>query len=156
MTPNPDAAMTLVEANPDVAAHGREVARIATRIGNALGFDEEARATLGLAAGLHDIGKLPILRCHHERPDGNGYPDGLEGAAIPLQSRIIAVADAYDAMVSDRPYSSALSDAAARGELLRAPGAQFDRRIVAAFLGLRFRSRPWRQVAPARSFHAVA
>jgi HD-GYP domain-containing protein (c-di-GMP phosphodiesterase class II) len=59
-------------------------------------------------------------------------------------------------MLSDRPYSSAISDAAAREELLRAAGTQFDRRIVAAFLGLRFNSRGQRQAAPARSLRAVA
>ena len=66
-----------------------------------------------------DIAK--IVRYHHERVDGEGYPDRVRGDEIPLLSRIIAVADAYNAMTSDRPYRDALGrDAAARGRVLRA------------------------------------
>ena len=71
---------------------------------------------------------------HHEKWDGTGYPAGLAGEAIPLAARIIAVADSYDAMISDRPYRAALPEAAARAELRRAAGTQFDPRMVAVFL----------------------
>ena len=74
------------------------------------------------------------IRAHHERPDGLGYPDGLRGEEIPIQARILAVADAYDAMLSDRPYSPAMDPAEAREELRRGAGAQFDAVVVAAFL----------------------
>jgi HD-GYP domain-containing protein (c-di-GMP phosphodiesterase class II) len=74
-----------------------------------------------------------IVRHHHERVDGHGYPDGLRGAAIPLVSRIIAVADAYDAMTSDRPYRDAMPSRVARLRLAQAVESQFDTTIVAAF-----------------------
>jgi HD-GYP domain-containing protein (c-di-GMP phosphodiesterase class II) len=74
-----------------------------------------------------------LVRSSHERFDGEGYPDGLVGAAIPLGSRIIAVCDAYDAMVSDRPYRSSLRSAQALAELRRCAGAQFDPEVVEVF-----------------------
>jgi putative nucleotidyltransferase with HDIG domain len=74
-----------------------------------------------------------IVRHHHERTDGNGYPDRLAGDAIPLISRIIAVADAYDAMTSDRPYRDAMPSHVARLRIAQAVGTQFDTTVVAAF-----------------------
>jgi len=74
-----------------------------------------------------------IVRHHHERIDGAGYPDGLQGSAIPLLSRIIAVADAYDAMTSDRPYRAAMPTYVARLRLAQAVESQFDTSVVAAF-----------------------
>ena len=74
-----------------------------------------------------------IVRHHHERMDGSGYPDGLSGDAIPLAARIIAVADAFDAMRSARSYRPALPLAHALAELRRGAGVQFDREVVAAF-----------------------
>jgi putative nucleotidyltransferase with HDIG domain len=74
-----------------------------------------------------------IVRHHHERVDGNGYPDGLVGAEIPLISRILAVADAYDAMTSDRPYRDAMPSQVARIRLAQAVEGQFDIAVVAAF-----------------------
>ena len=68
----------------------------------------------------------------HERPDGNGYPRGLSGGEIPLESRIIYVADAWETMTSDRTYRVALGEDAARGELLRGAGAEFDAEVVQA------------------------
>lgn len=81
-----------------------------------------------------DIAK--IVRHHHERVDGRGYPDGLSGEQIPLLSRIIAVADAYNAMTSGRPYREALPSRIARLELVRGAGHQFDRIVVNAFEAL--------------------
>lgn len=74
-----------------------------------------------------------IVRHHHERIDGGGYPDGLRRDEIPLLSRIIAVADAYDAMTSDRPYRRAMPSRVARLRLIQAAKSQFDPAIVAAF-----------------------
>jgi hypothetical protein len=74
-----------------------------------------------------------IVRHHHERIDGHGYPDGLLNTQIPLLSRIIAVADAYDAMTSDRPYRDAMPSQVARMRLAQAVEAQFDTTVVAAF-----------------------
>jgi putative nucleotidyltransferase with HDIG domain len=74
-----------------------------------------------------------IVRHHHERIDGQGYPDGLSEAEIPLVSRIIAVADAYNAMTSDRPYRDAMPSRVARLRLAQAVDSQFDTSVVAAF-----------------------
>lgn len=74
-----------------------------------------------------------IVRHHHERVDGQGYPDGLSEDEIPNLSRIIAVADAYNAMTSDRPYREAMPSRVARMRLAQAVGAQFDTTVVAAF-----------------------
>jgi diguanylate cyclase (GGDEF)-like protein len=73
--------------------------------------------------------------CHHERPDGRGYPAGLSGADIPREALVLGVADAYEAMTADRPYRRALPPEEARAELVRGRGAQFDSGIVDAFLG---------------------
>ena len=77
-----------------------------------------------------------IIRHHHERFDGGGYPDGLAGEEIPLGSRILSVADAFDAMTSERPYRLPFSQAEAIAELKRCVGDQFDPEVVEAFLGL--------------------
>ena len=73
------------------------------------------------------------MRHHHERIDGHGYPDGLADPEIPSISRIIAVADAYNAMTSDRPYREAMPSRVARMRLAQAVGSQFDTSVVAAF-----------------------
>ena len=73
------------------------------------------------------------IRYHHERWDGQGYPYGLKGEEIPLGARIIAVADSYDAMATDRPYRKALSTDVIRRELARGAGVQWDPEVVAAF-----------------------
>jgi HD-GYP domain-containing protein (c-di-GMP phosphodiesterase class II) len=74
-----------------------------------------------------------IVRHHHERVDGLGYPDGLPDEKIPLLAKIIAVADAYDAMTSDRPYRDAMPSRVARLRLAQAVESQFDTSVVAAF-----------------------
>jgi HD domain len=74
-----------------------------------------------------------VVRHHHERIDGQGYPDGLSDEEIPLVSRIIAVADAYNAMTSDRPYRDAMPSRVARLRLAQAVDSQFDTSVVAAF-----------------------
>jgi putative two-component system response regulator len=79
---------------------------------------------------------LPIIRHHHEHMDGRGYPDHLVGAAIPRAARIAAVADAWDAMVSDRPYRAGLGQDEARARLRAGAGSQWDAEIVNAFLTL--------------------
>ena len=75
-----------------------------------------------------------FVRGHHERWDGAGYPDGLAGEAIPLESRIIAVVDAYDAMTTTRPYRLALPHAEAVRRLREGAGRQWDPRVVSAFV----------------------
>lgn len=76
-----------------------------------------------------------IVLHHHERVDGGGYPGGLAGADIPIGSRIIAVADSYDAMTTNRPYRQALSSHYALSEIEHCAGTQFDADVVEAFLG---------------------
>jgi HD-GYP domain-containing protein (c-di-GMP phosphodiesterase class II) len=84
-------------------------------------------------------GALPVIRHHHERPDGSGYPDELEGDEIPLAARIVAVVDAYDVMIQGRTrpywpsrYGAKSSPAEALQELRREAGRQFDARVVEA------------------------
>src|SRR5713101_3022716 len=84
---------------------------------------------------LEDVAR--IVRHHHERWDGMGYPDGLSGKAIPTGARIFAVADSFDAMTSDRPYRRSLLIDAARAEIDRCSGTQFDPSVVTAFLRIR-------------------
>jgi two-component system, cell cycle response regulator len=86
---------------------------------------------LGATPGLAAVAAL--VRASHERPDGNGYPDGLAGDQIPLGARIVAVCDAYHAMVCDRPYRRAIGHAAALAELHAGAGGQFDGAVVEAF-----------------------
>lgn len=76
----------------------------------------------------------PIVRHHHERWDGRGYPDGLRGEAIPLGARIVGLVDAFDAMTHDRPYRRAMPRALAVSELWREAGGQFDRALVSLFV----------------------
>lgn len=78
----------------------------------------------------------PIILHHHERFDGSGYPDGLIGQVIPLGARIFAVADAYDALTSNRPYRRGRSHQAAVEEIVRCSGTHFDPQVVAALLEL--------------------
>jgi putative nucleotidyltransferase with HDIG domain len=74
-----------------------------------------------------------IVRHHHERVDGTGYPDGLAGDEIPLLARIVAVAEAYNAMTSDRPCRDAMPTRVARLQLMQGAGSRFDADVVAAF-----------------------
>jgi two-component system cell cycle response regulator len=77
-----------------------------------------------------------LIRSSHERVDGAGYPDGLAGESIPLGSRIIAVCDAFDAMIAERPYRAGIGVSAALAELRRCAGMQFDARVVEEFCAL--------------------
>ena len=89
-------------------------------------------AILGSAGSFAAL--VPAVRHHHERFDGTGYPDGLAGEAIPVEARILAVADAFDAMTSDRPYRPALARDVACERLIRGRGTQFDPGVVDTFL----------------------
>ncbi|GIV00532.1 MAG: hypothetical protein KatS3mg014_2147 [Actinomycetota bacterium] len=81
-------------------------------------------------------GAEQLVRHHHERFDGTGYPDGLRGEEIPLAARVFAVADAFDAMTSDRPYRPAMSLERAVGEIVDGAGTQFDPEVVRVFVEL--------------------
>jgi diguanylate cyclase (GGDEF)-like protein len=89
------------------------------------------------------------ILAHHERPDGSGYPLGLAGDDIPLEARILAVADAYEAMTRGRVYRDALGRESAREELLAGAGSQFDRTVVDAFLAALDQEREHELAAPA-------
>lgn len=93
---------------------------------------EKGREIIENATEYRGIGELVFM--HHERFDGHGYPCGVKGTEIPLGARVISVADAFEAMVSDRPYRTALSYNEAAAELIRSSGRQFDPHVVAEFL----------------------
>lgn len=86
--------------------------------------------------GFNEI--VQAVYYHHERYDGHGYPDGLRGSDIPLAARIITLADAYDAMTTDRPYRQALTKEAAIREIIQCIETQFDPEIVSAFLDIEY------------------
>ncbi|MBM4447268.1 MAG: diguanylate cyclase [Chloroflexi bacterium] len=88
------------------------------------------------------ISCLPAILYHHERWDGAGYPDGLKGEAIPIEARILSVADAFDAMTSSRPYRGKLSYKKVLQELKRCSGTQFDPKLVEAFLPIALSTAP--------------
>ncbi|MDO8964298.1 MAG: diguanylate cyclase [Coriobacteriia bacterium] len=104
--------------DPDEMAHVREHPELGERI-------------LG-STMMDDV--LPWIRHHHERWDGEGYPDGLRAVAIPLEARILAVCDAWDAMVSERPYRGAIERGDAVTQLVNGMGSQFDPAVVEVFL----------------------
>ena len=81
-------------------------------------------------------GAIPYVLYHHERWDGTGYPTGRSGEAIPVEARVLAIADAFDAMTSDRPYRRALSHEEAVAEVERCAGTQFDPELVDIFVEL--------------------
>jgi putative nucleotidyltransferase with HDIG domain len=85
---------------------------------------------------------IPIIRNHHERWDGTGYPDGLAGEEIPMAARIVAVADSLDAMITSRTYRNALTPDEAYEEIVRCTGTHFDPDVVRAF------EHAWEQIRP--------
>ena len=111
-------------------------------------------AILRLLPGFERISLLVLH--HHERIDGKGYPAGLEGEEIPLGARIVAVVDAFDAMVSDRPYRQGLSAEEAMRRLRADSGSQFDAEIVDLFLHVAGHELGKEKVPPAEAAEAVA
>ena len=93
--------------------------------------------------GLGPVSSVALY--HHERWDGTGYPFGLRGEEIPLLARVVAVADAYDAMVSDRPYRRGKPPEIALREIRNLAGVQFDPEVVQAFLSLWKEEEVWRR-----------
>ncbi len=162
----------------DTGEHTRRVGRLSAHIAQALNEDSVFVESIGVAALLHDIGKIgvrdnlllkpgpltaderitmqqhthiggailsecsePVLLMarlialsHHERWDGRGYPHGLSGNDIPMAGRIVAVADAFDAMISERPYKKPIRRTIAIEEIVSCSGKQFDPQVVQAFL----------------------
>ena len=97
---------------------------------------EYSEALVAPLARLLDCGwATAAVRHHHERMDGGGYPDGLVGEEIPVEARILAVCDAYDAMAGCRPYQDSLAESTIRKNLADAAGSHLDSEIVGIFLG---------------------
>jgi putative nucleotidyltransferase with HDIG domain len=147
------------------AAHIHDLGKVGSRDGSLkkpgeLTPDERAEIEQHAAVGADIVSRLdaykpsvPIIRHHHERWDGSGYPDNLAGEGIPLGARIIAVADAFDAMTSDRVYRAALSPEVAFSELRKGAGTQFDPQLVDLFQAAwmaQQRLQPSQQVAQPR------
>ncbi len=103
--------------------------------------------------GLRDI--LPLIAAHHERVDGNGYPSGLQGEQIPLGARILAVADAFEALTADRAYRPAMDPDQALQMLQRGSGHHWDATVVEAFVRLMRRERLWEQAPRLRQPAAI-
>lgn len=95
---------------------------------------EKSAEILSTVPNLDDV--VRAVRSHHERYDGSGYPDGLKGAEIPLLGRVLAVCDAFSAMITERPYRPALPVEQAKRELIEKSGMQFDPELVSAFLAI--------------------
>jgi HD-GYP domain-containing protein (c-di-GMP phosphodiesterase class II) len=111
------------------------------RKASALTDDEYEMMKQHPTKGAHILDAVPILKqmagaglMHHENVDGSGYPDGLKGDQIPLLGRIVSVADAFDAMTTDRPYSKAMTYEAALARLRFLAGKKFDSKCVEAFV----------------------
>jgi putative nucleotidyltransferase with HDIG domain len=135
------------------AAHVHDLGKVGSRDGSLkkpgdLSTEERQEIEQHAVIGAEIVNRLEAyrqsvdtIRHHHERWDGSGYPDGLEGERIPLGARIIAVADAFDAMTSDRVYRAALPVDVALTELAKGRGTQFDPQIVDVFQAA-YQSRP--------------
>ncbi len=112
---------TIVQKPGDLTPEEEQVVRMHPTLGAKM---------LESRPGMREL--APIVRHHHERWDGKGYPSGLRGASIPVESRIIFVADAFDAMTSERPYGRIMSRREAGAELDRCAGQDFDPQVVRA------------------------
>ncbi len=176
-----DVVASMVEKrDPYTAGHEQRVSALALAIARELGLDEDRYEGLGLAATIHDLGKVAIpseilskpgkltaieysliqthaqighdiltkgtagfpwpiktiVHQHHERIDGSGYPLGLKGRDLLIESRILAVADVVEAMASHRPYRAALGIQPALAEITRYRGIRYDREVVEACLAV--------------------
>ena len=162
--------------DPYACGHSERVSRFADGAARQLGWRDDSRRLLRVAAALHDVGKLavpeevlskpgplsareraqmerhpragarivwshrelraavPAVLFHHERWGGGGYPTGRAGESIPAEARVLAVADSFDAMTSDRSYRAAVAPEDALDELDRCAGTQFDPDVTRAFL----------------------
>jgi len=132
---------TALEARDEYTrGHSQRVCDLSVMLGSKLGLMQDALEELRIGTVLHDIGKIgvpdSIIRNHHEKLDGSGYPDGLKGGELPLSLRIVCVADAFDAMSSRRPYRGVMDMAHVVGELSKGAGTQFDSVVVEALKGL--------------------
>jgi HD-GYP domain-containing protein (c-di-GMP phosphodiesterase class II) len=152
---------SLAEKTRETVEHGQRVQGLVLKMANALKLSKTEREELSILAVLHDIGEIAIperillkpccltseeWQIVKEHPgignriarsapwDGTGYPSGLQGTRIPLPSRVLSVVDAYDAMISGRPYKEAISHREALEEIERGAGTQFEPALVDLFV----------------------
>lgn len=189
--------LLLERRDESLSEHANEVSDLATAIAQRMKLESKEVARIGMAALLHDIGKvaipdrllqksgpltsheqpllqehavlgaqileaspflsdlMPAVRHHHERWDGSGYPDHLNGKDIPLAARIIAVAEAYDFMSREHRYQARRSPEEIAAELHRGMGTQFDPLIVQAFLEVLDERKEAAMVVPGNQVHGV-
>ena len=119
----------LLAKDPYTNGHSKRVAVYTKRIAKAMGFEGEELDRISFASD--------IATYHHERWDGSGYPEGLKGEAIPLEARIMAVADVYDALVSKRVYKEKMSFEKADAIIREGMGSQFDPALKPVYLAAR-------------------
>ena len=134
------------------------MADLACAIATDFGFDQPTMFWFRVGALLHDVefpwDVIPMIRGHHERWDGHGYPDGLSGEDIPLPARILCVADVFDALTSQRPYRHAFAARDALQLMQADAGRHFDPEILSRFL--RVLSNPQNEARPAEAGRAVS
>lgn len=129
------AAEAIDARDPYTRGHSDHVSQYASKTARGLGLSEkESQVILGV---IKDFEKIRLMvRSHHEHYDGSGYPDGIKCLEIPLGARIIAVADVYDALTTDRPYRVAWEKEKALQTIQEKTGSHFDPQVVSAFIAI--------------------
>jgi len=152
--------LLLERRDESLSEHANAVSDLATALAQKMELEPKEVARIGMAALLHDIGKvaipeMPAVRHHHERWDGSGYPDHLSDKDIPLAARIIAVAEAYDFMGREHRYQARRSPEESAAELQRGMGTQFDPLVVQAFFEVLDERKEGALFVPGNQVHGV-
>jgi HD-GYP domain-containing protein (c-di-GMP phosphodiesterase class II) len=125
----------------ETEGHSQRVTEMTFRLARQMGVRGSELVHVRRGALLHDIGKMGIPCCHHEKWDGTGYPRGLKGKYIPLAARVFSLVDVWDALRSERPYRPGWPESKGREYIKKQSGKQFDPKVVEVFLE-HLKSRP--------------